>query len=79
MAKSTVSQSVTVPVLRNWLKQSKADRLLYDHLPLCVEAAPPEIIRAFRDLKREGIVAKFVTCEDGIVFLRSTQAQEVAQ
>lgn len=80
MATANVShhQSVSLAV-RGWLERSRVDRLLYEHLPLDIEAGQPEIIRAFRDLKREGFIAKYVTCEDGIVFLRGTIQNEVTQ
>lgn len=80
MATANVSHPQSVSfALRDWLDRSRVDRLLYDHLPLGIEAGQPEIVRAFRNLKREGRIAKFVTCEDGIVFLRSTAQSEVTQ
>lgn len=80
MAIANVSHPQSVSfAIRDWLDRSSVDRLLFEYLPLGIEAGQPEIIRAFRDLKREGRIAKFVTCEDGIVFLRGTAQSEVAQ
>lgn len=80
MATANVSHTQSVYfALRDWLDRSRVDRLFYDHLPFSIEAGQPEIVRAFRDFKREGLIAKFVTCEDGIVFLRSTAQSEVTQ
>lgn len=72
--------SLVYLAVRDWLDRSKADRFLYDYLPHGMEQAnQPEIIRAFRQLQRQGFLAKFVTCEDGIVFLRGVIKNEVAQ
>lgn len=95
MAKSNAAQSHTftgkplyVPgkaslvylAVHDWLDRTQVDRLFYDHLPHGMEQTnQPEIIRAFSQLQREGFIAKFVTCEDGIVFLRGTAKNEMAQ
>ncbi|HEX5338579.1 MAG TPA: hypothetical protein VFW53_09090 [Gallionella sp.] len=74
---NTTLHAVTSTV-RTWIELGRDNRLLYDHLPKGLDQArPPEIIAALRQLVREGVITKFVTCEDGIVW--PAAAQEVRQ
>lgn len=74
---NTTLHAVTVTV-RSWIESGRDNRLLYAHLPQGLDqTSPPEIIAALRQLVRDGVIPKFVTCEDGIVW--PATARDVTQ